>query len=89
MRIVYATGVRVGRVASVSMQLEVVQSISGNVTIGTLKDGFKPYSTQALPSFGKTMYLPYVDSYGNVKCNVDGTLSSGSMYFSGTYILDE
>ena len=71
------------------MQLEVVQSISGNVKIGTIKDGFKPYNDQALPSFGKTTYLPYVDAYGSVKCNVDGVLSSGSMYFSGTYILDE
>ena len=75
--------------ASVSVQLEVLQSLSGNVTLGILKDGFKPYSSQALPSFGKTTYLPYVDTYGNVKCNVDGTISSGSMYFSGTYILDE
>ena len=86
---VYAVGARVGRVASVSFQLEVVQSVSNNVTLGTVIDGFKPYNTQSLSSFGKTTYLPYVDEYGNVKCNIDGTISSGNLYFAGTYILDE
>ena len=88
-RVVYAVGARVGRVASVSFQLEVVQSVSNNVTLGTVRDGFKPYNTQSLSSFGKTTYLPYVDEYGNVKCNIDGTISSGNLYFAGTYILDE
>lgn len=76
-----------GMVATVAMELVVKSSLTGNATLGTVPDYCRPCFAVPLASYGKDTYLPYVENSGAVKANIVGTLSSGSMYFGGTYLL--
>ena len=76
-----------GKVATVTIRLDVKSSLTGNVTLGTVPDEIRPCFIVPLPSYGKDTYLPYIENSGTVKANISGTISSGYMYFGGSYLL--
>lgn len=80
---------RFGRVVTLMLVLVATSDIAaGNVTLGTVKAAYRPATTAALPSYGKTSYLPYLQHDGALKANVVTAIASGSnIYMSGTYIL--
>lgn len=79
---------RSGNTASLLLIIKVGTTLAaGNVTIGTLKPGYRPAITAPLPSFGKATYLPYVEASGDVKLNIVNAVTSGKLYIGGTYVL--
>ena len=85
--VVSVSAYRRGGVVSVFLQLSVKSELSGNVELGTIAAGSRPATTVPLPTFGSSNILPYADSSGLVKANMIGTVTSGSIYCGGTYVI--
>ena len=69
------------------LQLSVKSALNGNVELGTIAEGSRPATTVPLPTFGSLNILPYVDAGGIVKANVVDTVTSGSIYCGGSYVI--
>ena len=59
--------------------------MNGNINIGTSK--IKPTTSAPLTSFGTNNVMPYIDGFGKVNLNTEGTISSGTIYCGGTFIV--